>query len=204
MNRAESFFADAACSGAGDGVFFPDRYGKTATAEAVAICATCTVTDDCLTYALDHGIEHGVWGGVTPAARRLIAEHRPRPAFCPECFSAFEVAPKQPHRRYCTPACSTSANLRQKRGAEAKRHLHDTLPDPLEGSMQPEPKTVDHGAERVNVLVRCSCGLTAAGVIYEDGHTAHDLGPGHVAKCKGPRYAYVPKGAALRADQAAA
>ena len=40
------------------------------------VCADCPVRDVCLEYALDHHIEHGVWGGASERARRRMAVRR--------------------------------------------------------------------------------------------------------------------------------
>jgi WhiB family redox-sensing transcriptional regulator len=40
------------------------------------VCADCPVRDVCLEYALDHHIEHGVWGGASERARRRMAVQR--------------------------------------------------------------------------------------------------------------------------------
>jgi WhiB family redox-sensing transcriptional regulator len=54
--------------------FFPsDGVG---VAIARRICASCPVKEPCLDYALDHHIEHGIWGGASERARRLIARRR--------------------------------------------------------------------------------------------------------------------------------
>jgi WhiB family transcriptional regulator, redox-sensing transcriptional regulator len=46
-------------------------------AEAIAICATCPVRDDCLTFAVRTGQQHGIWGGQPERiVRRLIAADR--------------------------------------------------------------------------------------------------------------------------------
>jgi WhiB family transcriptional regulator, redox-sensing transcriptional regulator len=46
-------------------------------AEATAICATCPVRDDCLTFAVRTGQQHGIWGGQPQQiVRRLIASDR--------------------------------------------------------------------------------------------------------------------------------
>jgi WhiB family redox-sensing transcriptional regulator len=46
-------------------------------AEAIAICATCPVRDDCLTFAVRTGQQYGVWGGQPQQViRRLIAADR--------------------------------------------------------------------------------------------------------------------------------
>ena len=40
------------------------------------VCADCPVRKVCLEYALDHHIEHGVWGGASERTRRRMALHR--------------------------------------------------------------------------------------------------------------------------------
>jgi WhiB family redox-sensing transcriptional regulator len=46
-------------------------------AEAIAICATCLVRDDCVTFAVRTGQQYGIWGGQPqPIVRRLIALDR--------------------------------------------------------------------------------------------------------------------------------
>ena len=46
-------------------------------AEAIAICATCPVRDDCLTFAVRTGQQYGIWGGQPEQIiRRLIAADR--------------------------------------------------------------------------------------------------------------------------------
>ena len=38
--------------------------------DALAYCARCTVRKECLQFAIDNGIEDGVWGGKSVRARR--------------------------------------------------------------------------------------------------------------------------------------
>jgi WhiB family redox-sensing transcriptional regulator len=46
-------------------------------AEAIAICTTCSVRDDCLTFAVRTGQQYGIWGGQPERiVRRLIALER--------------------------------------------------------------------------------------------------------------------------------
>jgi WhiB family transcriptional regulator, redox-sensing transcriptional regulator len=46
-------------------------------AEAIAICETCAVRDDCLTFAVRTGQQYGIWGGQPQQfIRRLIALER--------------------------------------------------------------------------------------------------------------------------------
>ena len=41
-------------------------------ARARAICAQCSVKEDCLSYALDIREPHGIWGGASEAERRQM------------------------------------------------------------------------------------------------------------------------------------
>lgn len=59
--------------------FFPhvdDDRGSHLHADRIAavatICASCPVTAECLEYAVANRIEHGIWGGVGPSARRKL------------------------------------------------------------------------------------------------------------------------------------
>jgi WhiB family transcriptional regulator, redox-sensing transcriptional regulator len=46
-------------------------------AEAIAICASCPVRDDCLTFAVRTGQQYGIWGGQPERiVRQLIAADR--------------------------------------------------------------------------------------------------------------------------------
>ncbi|CAM5234605.1 transcriptional regulator WhiB [Streptomyces spiroverticillatus] len=42
-----------------------------------ALCGGCPVRTVCLAHALDHRIEHGVWGGMTERERRALLRRRP-------------------------------------------------------------------------------------------------------------------------------
>jgi WhiB family transcriptional regulator, redox-sensing transcriptional regulator len=65
--------AKASCRG-GDpavmAVFYPGA-GKSAE-PAKRICADCPVRIDCLSHALDHPEEQGIWGGTTDNERDRI------------------------------------------------------------------------------------------------------------------------------------
>lgn len=45
-------------------------------AQAKAVCAACPVRDACLDWALEHNVEHGIWGGATERERRSIRRSR--------------------------------------------------------------------------------------------------------------------------------
>jgi len=68
-----AWMATAPCVGLTH-LFFPGR-GES-PAEAKAVCATCPIRAECLDYALDHGVRHGVWGGESERARRRIRKLR--------------------------------------------------------------------------------------------------------------------------------
>ncbi|MFF3350783.1 WhiB family transcriptional regulator [Streptomyces sp. NPDC002779] len=44
---------------------------------AKAVCNSCPVRTECLAHALDYGIEHGIWGGMTERERRRPLRRRP-------------------------------------------------------------------------------------------------------------------------------
>jgi WhiB family redox-sensing transcriptional regulator len=44
---------------------------------AKAVCLSCPVRTECLSDALDHKIEFGVWGGMTERERRALLRRRP-------------------------------------------------------------------------------------------------------------------------------
>jgi len=66
----------AACRGPQAAVFFPppspERRDEKRCRErnAKAICETCSVRDDCLSYALTIREQHGIWGGLSESERR--------------------------------------------------------------------------------------------------------------------------------------
>lgn len=45
--------------------------------KAKALCTGCPVRTECLAHALDHRIEHGIWGGMTERERRALLRRRP-------------------------------------------------------------------------------------------------------------------------------
>lgn len=67
------FFEQAACRHEDPELFFPVSHVGTANRKQIerarAVCDRCPVKADCLTYALDHGLTHGIWGGVTEQSR---------------------------------------------------------------------------------------------------------------------------------------
>ena len=64
----------AACRGMGPAVWFPGRGEQ--TAHLKDICSGCPVAADCLQYALDNDIKHGIFGGMSERQRRRIRSDR--------------------------------------------------------------------------------------------------------------------------------
>jgi len=68
------WFARARCKEMNPEIFFPsDGIGVQI---AQRICAECPVTAECLEYALEGKVEHGVWGGASERQRRRILRGR--------------------------------------------------------------------------------------------------------------------------------
>lgn len=73
----EWWFEHAACRGAAvePGTFYPptrfEPKQERASRErrAKAVCRACEVAADCLVFALHHGEQHGIWGGLTESER---------------------------------------------------------------------------------------------------------------------------------------
>lgn len=69
-----SWQAQANCVGVDPDIFFPERGAS--TKEAKAICAACSVREDCLEYALANGEKFGIWGGTSERERRRLRRAR--------------------------------------------------------------------------------------------------------------------------------
>lgn len=72
MNDFRDF---AACRTEDPELFFPISDmgpGARQVAEAKAVCARCPVRTDCLDYAIDAGLDHGIFGGQTERERRAL------------------------------------------------------------------------------------------------------------------------------------
>jgi WhiB family redox-sensing transcriptional regulator len=70
---------EANCRSVDPEVFFPERQGDHA-AMAKGICRGCPVRMQCLEFALDARLDHGVWGGLTEHERRALRRSRQRKA----------------------------------------------------------------------------------------------------------------------------
>jgi WhiB family redox-sensing transcriptional regulator len=64
----------AACRGLNADLFYPER--GVPTDEAKAVCASCLVRGDCLSYAIENSERYGVWGGLSIRERRRLLRRR--------------------------------------------------------------------------------------------------------------------------------
>jgi WhiB family redox-sensing transcriptional regulator len=65
----------AACRNEDPELWFPtgtDGPALLQIVEAKAVCVACPVVTQCLTYALQHGLDDGIWAGLTPEERREL------------------------------------------------------------------------------------------------------------------------------------
>ncbi|WP_020665978.1 WhiB family transcriptional regulator [Amycolatopsis nigrescens] len=69
----------AACRDEDPELFFPISAvgpGARQAAAAKAVCARCPVRAECLGYASDNGLDHGIFGGLTEEERRELTRFR--------------------------------------------------------------------------------------------------------------------------------
>lgn len=79
----ENWRMQAACRDEDPDLFFP--IGSTGpalvqTEEAKAVCGECSVRELCLEWAMEHGQDSGVWGGLGEAERRALKRRTRRRA----------------------------------------------------------------------------------------------------------------------------
>ncbi|MTV24731.1 WhiB family transcriptional regulator [Nitriliruptoraceae bacterium ZYF776] len=67
----------ASCRGADPELFFARALSE--ARPALKLCDRCPVKEPCLSYALEQGIDHGVWGGLTERQRRAVVRRRALP-----------------------------------------------------------------------------------------------------------------------------
>ncbi|WP_410648837.1 WhiB family transcriptional regulator [Amycolatopsis sp. cmx-4-54] len=73
--RMAGDLSGAACRGEDPELFFPVTEtgpGARQVARAKAVCARCPVISTCLAYALENGLAHGVFGGLTGSERSHV------------------------------------------------------------------------------------------------------------------------------------
>jgi WhiB family transcriptional regulator, redox-sensing transcriptional regulator len=85
--------------------------------QAKAVCRRCSVSDECLRWALESGQDFGVWGGMSEQERRALKRRGFRPRVLPvtepaedapvpvkqyRCYDChLEFEPQMPFQRLC-------------------------------------------------------------------------------------------------------
>lgn len=72
----EDWRRDAACFGLPTEDFFPDQYDRFGERDAKAVCARCTVRQQCGDYALADPELRGIWGGLSRSQRLRLGRAR--------------------------------------------------------------------------------------------------------------------------------
>jgi WhiB family redox-sensing transcriptional regulator len=66
---------EALCRDQDPELFFPigaNGPAEAQIAEAKSVCRRCSVTSDCLSWAIESGQDSGVWGGLSEDERRAL------------------------------------------------------------------------------------------------------------------------------------
>ena len=95
-----TWHAESACLGANAETFFPERGDAAGVTAALAICATCTVTAECLAENLDK--KDGIYGGTTGAERRKLRAVRTVNRDCLHCGTGFK---RVGQAQFCSEEC---------------------------------------------------------------------------------------------------
>jgi WhiB family transcriptional regulator, redox-sensing transcriptional regulator len=78
LHLDDSWQVKAECRGPQADLFFPPPHFEKKDArearerQAKSICATCSVSKECLEYSIQIREPHGVWGGLNEAERKQI------------------------------------------------------------------------------------------------------------------------------------
>jgi hypothetical protein len=116
MIQRPGWWAQAACRGVGVEIFFPHRGEE--TAEALAYCRRCSVTEQCratadsLPYKSHTG---GIWGGTTGRMRRRDRTQR----WCELCGAFYTSTATG--ARYCGAECRRKARRLTQQASNRRR-----------------------------------------------------------------------------------
>lgn len=74
MDEIDAWMVQGLCYGASSVDFFPST--GVGVDAARRVCMQCPVREQCLDYALNNQIDHGVWGGASERERHRILRRR--------------------------------------------------------------------------------------------------------------------------------
>jgi WhiB family transcriptional regulator, redox-sensing transcriptional regulator len=153
--RANEWRAFALCADVDPEIFFPagdpGRYDPR-SARALDICADCPVIDQCRTWALDSGLEHGIAGGMTAPERRYVLGRRADMRAALDVEEGAEPAPR-------ADAPGPDQPLRPARGATVRARgiamlIEGELISEIALELDVAPRTVERWAARPEVRAR--------------------------------------------------
>lgn len=139
--------------------------------QAVLICQSCPVQNQCAEHAVNSGVEHGVWGGMwfegTPKGRRVLDVFVRPEKDCRKCQNRF--IPQHSGEEYCSRRCRQEAKNAADRARAKKRNRTSPLTgahprhDPSPGAVRVAAKAVARtfaedmaaAAERLRELEAC-------------------------------------------------
>lgn len=109
-------------TGVGSGKIKEGSTRATPYAEALAICASCPVTEECLTYALacEADLHYGVYGGTTPDERAGMVAGGAGEAPCAYCKLPFDR--RNRNQRYCSEQCRRDGRREDEKVPGSNRH----------------------------------------------------------------------------------
>jgi len=76
VDAAGQWYLRGACRGLEAAIFYPDPDVAEDVARALAVCASCDVSEACRAHALSRREPTGIWGGSTERERRRILRQR--------------------------------------------------------------------------------------------------------------------------------
>lgn len=106
----EDWKHDALCREHGEINWFPGQGESNEVRKAKAICAECTVREECLDYAQRHKEVFGIWGGLSERQRKYHRD-RSRGGFEKPCWCGRKIVlvSEKYHRQGLTRQCGITS-----------------------------------------------------------------------------------------------
>lgn len=114
----------AACRGLDANLFFTERGGNDAVANAKAVCRSCPSLHECAVTAICDPQLKGVWGGLTQKQRDAARSAMGRMLICAECAEPFHSYPgggAGATATYCGDVCRRAASDRSRAESYRRR-----------------------------------------------------------------------------------
>lgn len=92
VDATPGWYRQAACQGMNPALFYPDESSKMSQKrreKIVALCGSCDVRQECLDDALARREPEGMWGGLSPRQRDVLAGARARLSPASETFRRY-------------------------------------------------------------------------------------------------------------------